>query len=146
MQGGFSIADLVVYKEMPQVQNNGLSLTNKKIVSLAGIYLLPEQTLSTLKILYLDNNQITAIPDAIGNLTNLQKLSLRDNKITTIPDAIGRLTNLQFLYLDNNQITEIPDAIDSLTELLKLDLSNNQLTQEVKDRIRQLLPNAQIEF
>ncbi|HAC65646.1 MAG TPA: hypothetical protein DCF68_19470, partial [Cyanothece sp. UBA12306] len=40
-----------------------------------------------------------------ASLTNLSELYLQNNQITAIPEAIASLTNLSELYLDNNQIT-----------------------------------------
>ncbi|MDB9468315.1 COR domain-containing protein, partial [Dolichospermum circinale CS-539/09] len=61
----------------------------------------------------------------------LQRLYLRNNQLTAIPDAIASLTQLQELYLDNNQLTAIPDAIASLTQLQELYLDNNPLNPEL---------------
>ncbi|MBE9220293.1 COR domain-containing protein, partial [Dolichospermum flos-aquae] len=88
-------------------------------------------SLTQLQGLYLGNNQLTAIPDAIASLTQLQGLYLGNNQLTAIPDAIASLTQLQRLYLGNNQLTAIPDAIASLTQLQWLDLSNNPLNPEL---------------
>jgi hypothetical protein len=52
-------------------------------------------------------------------------LYLGDNQITTIPDVIGQLSNLKELHLPNNQITEIPEAIRSMKNLEELDLRGN---------------------
>ncbi len=91
---------------------------------------LPEAigNLTNLQYLVLTNNQLTAIPEAIGKLTNLQSLRLDNNQLTAIPEAIGNLTNLQYLVLTNNQLKAIPEAIGKLTNLQRLDLDNNQLT------------------
>ncbi|MEH2408296.1 COR domain-containing protein, partial [Nostoc sp.] len=75
----------------------------------------------------LSSNQITQIPEAIANLTNLRELHLSSNQITQIPEAIANLTNLRELILDGNQITQIPEAIESLLELETLDLRGNPL-------------------
>jgi small GTP-binding protein len=79
-------------------------------------------------MLFLNNNQITAIPDAIANLANLTSLYLYSNEITVMPDAIGNLANLTKLSLYNNQITAIPDTIGNLANLTKLSLNSNQIT------------------
>ncbi|MEH1819016.1 MAG: leucine-rich repeat domain-containing protein [Nostoc sp.] len=91
---------------------------------------LPEAiaNLTNLTQLILYNNQITQIPEAIAKLTNLTQLSLSGNQITRIPEAIAKLTNLTWLYLSNNQITRIPEALGQLTNLTGLYLYNNQIT------------------
>ncbi|MEH2224485.1 COR domain-containing protein, partial [Nostoc sp.] len=48
-------------------------------------------------------------------------------QITQIPEALAELTNLTQLHLSYNQITQIPEAIESLPKLKKLDLRGNPL-------------------
>jgi len=84
--------------------------------------------LSNLTQLDLGDNQITVIPEAIGQLSNLTQLNLIFNQITVIPEAIGQLSNLTLLNLGGNQITVIPEAIGQLSNLTELDLSSNQIT------------------
>ena len=38
------------------------------------------------KKLYLDNNQLTSLPEEIGNCTNIKELGLYDNKFETLPE------------------------------------------------------------
>ena len=47
----------------------------------------------------LGSQNMTTIPDQIGNLTELLYLKLNDNKLPTIPAAIQNCTKLQFIYL-----------------------------------------------
>jgi internalin A len=61
----------------------------------------------------------------VGKLTNLTTLGL-GNQLTEIPDFIGELTNLEKLYLSDNQLTEIPESVGKLTNLTTLHLSFNQ--------------------
>ena len=52
-----------------------------------------------------------------------------------IPDALGNLTNLEVLRLFDNDLTgPIPDALGSLTCLGKLDISGNELTGSTRSR------------
>ncbi len=74
------------------------------------------------------NQELSTIPEIIGNLVNLEHLDLRANELTTIPEAIGNLVNLKHLNLGSNQLTEIPDTIENLTNLEELNLSFNELT------------------
>jgi internalin A len=93
--------------------------------------------LTNLQALHLSKNQLGAIPDSIAELTNLQFLYLHNNRITAIPDSLARLANLRTLFLDDNQLTTVPDSLARITQLGYLDLSNNQLTA-LPDSLQQL--------
>ena len=54
--------------------------------------------------LYLDNNQLTTLPEQITKLTALQVLYLDNNQLTTLPEQITKLTSLQVLYLHGNAL------------------------------------------
>ena len=84
--------------------------------------------LTTLLSVFLFGNQLTALPEAIGQLTGLQTLFLSGNQLTALPEAIGQLTGLQTLFLSGNQLTALPEAIGQLRSVRTLDLSGNQLT------------------
>jgi len=102
--------------------------------------------------LNLGGNQLTTLPDSIGNLTNLNTLNLGGNKylggnqLTTLPKSIGNLNNLNELYLENNQLTTLPDSIENLTNLTHLYLNDNPISADELERIQALLPNCDIKF
>jgi hypothetical protein len=84
--------------------------------------------LPDLRYLNLSGNQITAIPDSLARIATLEHLDLCKNKITGIPESLSRLTNLRTLWLNSNQLTFIPDSLAELTNLLYLNLGENQIT------------------
>ena len=84
----------------------------------------------------LRNMKLTELPEAIGQLTQLQKLELgydlrknRDerNQLTTLPESLGQLAQLLTLNLSDNQLTALPESLGKLTQLQSLDLSSNYL-------------------
>jgi len=92
--------------------------------------MLPESIgqLTALQFLRLDSNQLSTLPESIGQLTTLQRFWLQHNLLTTLPESIGQLTALQILRLDDNQLTTLPESIGQLTALQFLRLEGNQLT------------------
>jgi hypothetical protein len=40
---------------------------------------------------------LTALPESLGQLTQLQSLNLRYNQLTALPESLGQLTQLQSL-------------------------------------------------
>ncbi len=77
--------------------------------------------------LNLSDRGLTALPEAVLELSTLQSLSVSDNQLTVIPDGIGRLVNLERLYLNGNQIEQLPEALFTLTKLRILNVSTNRL-------------------
>ena len=59
------------------------------------------------------------MPEAIGQLSQLQRLDLGGNQLTALPEAIGQLSQLQRLDLSDNQLTALPEAIGQLQPAAK---------------------------
>jgi Leucine-rich repeat (LRR) protein len=71
------------------------------------------------KIVMLDlgNNQLTSLPESLGNLTALRVLDLGNNQLTSLPESLGNLTALTSLDLSDNQLTSLPESLGNLTAL-----------------------------
>jgi internalin A len=95
-----------------------------------GLAALPDAIgqLAQLQTLAVSDNQLTALPDAIGQFAQLQMLAVWGNQLTALPDAIGQFAQLQMLAVSGNQLTALPDAIGQLAQLEVLYADDNQLT------------------
>ncbi|BFZ12002.1 hypothetical protein BsWGS_15041 [Bradybaena similaris] len=105
--------------EQLTIQNCSLRRINPQITAL------PE--LRTLDMSY---NNITSVPDSLGQLASVHTLNLSYNKLTTFPAILcnSRISNtLVTLNLSNNEIASMPYNIDVLKSLHSLDISHNQL-------------------
>ncbi len=105
-----------------------------------------------LEEVYLDGNRLTAVPsvEAMKSHTELRVLHLNDNQITgTMPNVVGntkledlRLQNnrlsgtnglgsngaLKTLYLHDNEFTSAPNFIQDISTLVDVRMQNNRLT------------------
>jgi small GTP-binding protein len=119
--------------DLAQAHGSHLDLSN------LGLTAVPDSIgqLTDLTGLNLNGNRLTAVPDSIGQLTDLTGLNLSDNRLTAVPDSIGQLTDLTGLDLSDNRLTAVPDSIGQLTDLTTLNLNGNRLTA-VPDSIGQL--------
>lgn len=84
--------------------------------------------LENLKELNLYGNNLIELTPKIGELKNLKELSLSRNHLTLLPPEIGELKKLTKLYLFHNQLIKLPPEIGKLKNLTKIDLTGNQLT------------------
>jgi len=98
-----------------------LSYQNLKFISQSIL------ALSNIRELFLNNNELTTIPDGISELHALEKLNLSHNKLSNIPAEIGRLYLLKELDLSDNYISTIPMELGNLYNLETISLANNPL-------------------
>ncbi|MFZ0749025.1 MAG: COR domain-containing protein, partial [Pyrinomonadaceae bacterium] len=107
--------------EVLGVSGLGLSELNESIGSLQG-----------LTTLWLQANQIQALPRAFVNLSNLQLLNLGDgtggNPLLEFPEAIRYLKNLKGLWMGSCGLQTLPDWLDELHNLRTIHVYNNHLT------------------
>ena len=76
-------------------------------------------------ILDLGGLGLTAVPESLGHLTQLEKLGLYDNRLMTLPISLAQLDKLESLWLQNNQLTALPESLRALTGLRELFLHDN---------------------
>ncbi|XVF83976.1 hypothetical protein PTKIN_Ptkin16aG0537700 [Pterospermum kingtungense] len=94
--------------------------------------------LFNLNSLFMALNLLTGgIPNSIGKLQNLKGLALEVNSLFgKIPSSIGNLTKLSALYLsENNFEGRIPLSLRNCKSLERLDLSSNKLIGDIPDQL-----------
>ena len=84
---------------------------------------------SSLQVLDLHDNNLSLLPEEIGDLENLTKLNLSHNKITFLPMSFFNLRNLRHMNLNHNELNEIHEDLGQLDMLETLDLAHNKLIE-----------------
>ncbi|ORX86947.1 RNI-like protein [Anaeromyces robustus] len=73
------------------------------------------------------DKKMKEFPEFIFSLTSLEAIYLQNQDITEIPDSFENLKNLEILHLrENNMDTEVPQSLNKLPKLRILNLSNNK--------------------
>ncbi len=83
--------------------------------------------LRELLVLVLSNNSLTALPDDIGNMEQLESIHSANNHLRDLPSSFFHLKNLTFLDLSSNKLRQLSDGIGQLTQLNSLLLYDNRL-------------------
>ena len=111
----------------------GLVLERLTKLSLIGNQLtcLPASVgqLTAMTELYLNENHLVSLPDAITNIKQLSILNIVGNHITRLPANIGELQQLKQLYADENDLKHLPRTFGELGSLETLELGTNRLVQ-----------------
>lgn len=79
-------------------------------------------------ILNLSNNNLTVLPESISKL-KLQWLIIRDNQLAALPNSIGNLSDLEWLCLSHNNLSSLPSSFTKLNRLKHLYLGDNQFQE-----------------
>lgn len=83
--------------------------------------------------LILTDNELTSLPQSIGDLKLLQKCMLSGNKLTILPDSLSKCSNLELLRIAANKLTTFPTTLLSLPKLSWLAYSGNPFCKKHPD-------------
>ncbi|MDG6773913.1 leucine-rich repeat-containing protein kinase family protein [Thiomicrorhabdus sp. ZW0627] len=75
--------------------------------------------------LILTDNQLTHLPNSIGNLHRLQKLMLAGNQLQALPESLSQCQSLQLMRISANQLSNLPDWLLELPKLAWLAFAGN---------------------
>lgn len=83
-----------------------------------------------LRWLILTDNQLTELPETLGQRPRLQKLMLSCNRLAQLPDSLAHCTQLELLRIASNRFTALPPVVLQLPALAWLAAAGNPLTQK----------------
>ena len=89
--------------------------------------------------LILTDNELTALPNSIGDLKFLQKCMLSGNKLSFLPKTFTNCTNLELLRISANKLEVFPTLLLSLPKLSWLAYSANPFCKKhpkIKDKLK----------
>ena len=75
--------------------------------------------------LILTDNELTSLPQSIGDLKLLQKCMLSGNKLSFLTESLNKCFNLELLRIAANKLTSFPTSLLSLPKLSWLAYSSN---------------------
>ena len=76
--------------------------------------------------------RVTLTDQTIGQVNNLKTLNLGDNQISELPDNIGNFIHLEQLFIDNNNISSLPASICDIPSDCYVIATGNQLCEKYK--------------
>lgn len=111
---------------------HGAGSNDKKEDSLVDFRfsIIPKEVLRLTELteLWFDNNAISELPTAIGDLKTLVVLSLNNNRLATLHPELCSLVNLKRLYLRGNKLEALPNLMGQLLQLEEVDCSKNRFS------------------
>merc|ERR1711942_33722 len=122
------------FGSFPSIEVLDLSYNNLSENSLPSNFFI----MSTLRALYLSDNEFEQLSPDIKNMKNLRILALRDNELVDVPQEIGELVGLRELHLQGNRLTVLPPSLghlDFLSSRSILKLDNNPWVPPISDQL-----------
>lgn len=115
-----------VLGQCPKLEMIGFKANQIRTVPAAS---LPVQT----RWLILTDNQITTLPERMGQLQRLQKLALAGNRLTSLPASMAQCHNLELVRLSANQLQALPNWVLKLPKLTWLAFAGNPFSHTLVD-------------
>ncbi|UPW17879.1 leucine-rich repeat-containing serine/threonine-protein kinase [Agarivorans sp. TSD2052] len=80
--------------------------------------------------LILTDNQISRLPNSMGQLSRLQKLALAGNKLAELPSSMALCRSLELVRLSANSLSALPDWLLQLPRLAWLAFAGNPFSSK----------------
>ena len=117
--------------ELPQRPQDAQRITSIQLNRL-GLQSVPNWVFccKNLKILNLSHNKITALPEEIYLLSQLNELNIAANrKLTTISNSICQLQKLEILLMNSTTIKQLPAHLGDVINLKHLNISSTKIEE-----------------
>ena len=127
----------LVVRNLPVVEIPGLAslrmLCELNVRDNSKMNGIPDEVFEIVSLQRLDfvGCNMTCLPEAVTNLTNLNTLELGHNSLgnDSFPEGISTLTNITKFGCNTNQISNYPKCLCDLTSIVELDVSNNLMVE-----------------
>ncbi|MGZ8923967.1 MAG: leucine-rich repeat domain-containing protein, partial [Methylosarcina sp.] len=60
------------------------------------------------------DNQLTVLPESLGQLSQLQELNVSDNQLSALPESLGQLSLLRKVDFAFNALSQLPYSLTHL--------------------------------
>ena len=94
-----------------------------------------------LRWLILTDNQISRLPDELGQRPLLQKLMLAGNQLAQLPESLANCHNLELLRIASNRFTRLPHWLLTLPSLTWLAYAGNPVEMALNVAEKDATPN-----
>lgn len=122
------------FEQFPVVLANCPRLSMVSFKNNAIAHIEPNALSAQIRWLILTNNNLTSLPDSIGNLHKLQKCMLAGNGLTVVPRALLDCERLELIRLSANRLETFPDWLLTLPRLAWIACAGNPFSP--KDTLR----------
>ena len=85
--------------------------------------------LSQSEVLNCSRRNLSALPEALGDLRSLKRLLLSQNELRDLPKGISKLSTLEELQLQYNKLSVLPEWLLALPHLQRLELEANEIIE-----------------
>ncbi|ELI1839407.1 serine/threonine-protein kinase [Vibrio fluvialis] len=120
------------FTQLPAVLGRCHSLTMVGFKSNQIVDVPAESLPARLRWLILTDNCIQALPESIGQCSDLQKLMLAGNQLTNLPDSLARCHRLELARIAANQLKALPEWLISLPRLTWLTFAGNPFIERLE--------------
>lgn len=120
--------------ELTRLPNNLSKLQSLTDINLAYNRLADENNfkilseINALNEVWLDHNNLKALPKSIGQLQQITRLYIGHNELEALPDELAAMKKLKVLHAEYNRLTTFPEVFLCTPSLILVHLNNNEIS------------------